>query len=322
MTTPALASVRSAFPHARITLLVKPWVAPVYEHNPNLDRILLYRSQDRHGGAAGTFRLARDLRRRRFDAALLLQNAFEAAWIAALAGIPMRIGYDTDGRRLLLSHPVRRRPRGTEGHQVQYYQRIVQGIGFPTMDRPLELVVDPEDRLRVGRMLARWGADETAPLIGINPSAAFGPAKQWPPDRFARLADRIRGRIGGRVLLFGGPGDRELGERVAAAMKGPSVNLAGRTRLGEAMALIERCRIFVTNDSGLMHVAAALDTPQVAIFGSTDPRATGPLSGAARVVSGDEPCAPCRKPVCPLGHRRCMERIDEERVFAAVRELL
>ncbi|MCG6893870.1 MAG: lipopolysaccharide heptosyltransferase II [Desulfobacteraceae bacterium] len=322
MTTPALASLRSAFPHARITMLVKPWVAPVYENNPHLDRVLLYRSDGRHAGPAGLFRLARDIKRLHFDAALLLQNAFEAAWIAMLAGIPMRIGYDTDARRLLLTHPIRRSPRVRKGHQTGYYQGILQGMGFRSGNHRLQLVVGDKDKERADALLRRLDIGRDAILLGINPSAAFGPAKQWPPQRFARLADRLRRQVSGHVLLFGGPGDRRLGEQVAAAMTGASVNLAGQTRLGEAMALIERCRFFVTNDSGLMHVAAALDTPQVAIFGSTDPRATGPWSNAARIVTSGEPCAPCLKPVCPLGHLHCMERIGVDRVWAAVQEML
>jgi heptosyltransferase-2 len=322
MTTPALASLRSAFPHARITMLVKPWVAPIYENNPHLDRILLYRNEGRHAGPAGLFRLARDLRQRQFDAAVLLQNAFEAAWIAALARIPMRIGYDTDARRLLLTHPIHRSDRVRKGHQTGYYQGILAGMGFRPARHRLQLVVGKKDRERAEALLRRHGIRDDARLMGINPSAAYGPAKQWAPERFARLADRLLGQVDGHILLFGGPGDRELGEKVTAAMRGACLNLAGRTRLGEAMALIERCRLFVTNDSGLMHVAAALATPQVAIFGSTDPTATGPLSDAAHVVTAGEPCAPCLKPICPFGHLRCMDRIDVDRVWTAVRELL
>jgi heptosyltransferase-2 len=322
MTTPALRAIRRGFPAARITMLVKPWVAPVYAENPHLDALMAYDAGGRHRGWTGKMRLVRDLKSRGFDAAVLLQNAFEAGFLAAAAGIPVRIGYDTDGRRLLLTHPVRRPPKRGRAHQTGYYLGLLKDTGAPAVDRRLELVLSDEDRRGAEALLRRLGVDRDAPVMGVNPSAAFGPAKQWPAERWTLLARRIHRRWDVPVLVFGAPADRALGEAVATAAGKGVASTAGRTRLGEAMALVERCRVFVTNDSGLMHVAAALETPLVAIFGSTDPGATGPWSRRSRVVAADIDCRPCLRARCPLGHAHCMEGIAVDRVFRAVEEMV
>jgi heptosyltransferase-2 len=322
MATPAVRALRRSFARTEITMLVKPWVAPVFAHSPHVDRVMLYLDGERHGGITGGFRLARDLRERGFQAAVLLQNAFEAAWIAALAGIPARGGFDTDARRLLLTHPVHRTEAVRAFHHTGYYLALLRGLGIACRDDRLCLALGPEDRKGAERLLTAEGLGGQARPLGINPSAAFGPTKQWPADRYARLADRLAEATGAPVLIFGGPEDRSLGGRVASAMRHTAVNLAGRTRLGEAMSLIERCRLFVTNDSGLMHAAAALGTPLVAVFGSTDARITGPLSSVARVVEAGLDCAPCLKARCPAGHLNCMGAIDVDRVFAACLEVM
>lgn len=314
MTTPAIRSIRRNFPGARITLLAKPWVLPVFALSPHVDEFLVYDVRGRHGGVAGRWRLVNDIRRERFDAVILLQNAFEAALITALAGIPVRIGFDTDGRALLLTHPVRRPPGLKQRHQTDYYLQILRGVGLAAGDSRLELSLAEADRQRASRRLAEEGVDRTLPVVGLNPSATFGPAKQWPEDRYAALGDWLAEHYGARVLVFGGPGDAPLGRRIADAMRNRPVNLAGRTDLAEAMALIDTLDLFVTNDSGLMHVAAALDVPLIAIFGSTNPVTTGPWGSRSRVVRTDVPCSPCLKPFCRYGHLDCMRRITVARL--------
>ena len=322
MTTPAIRSIRRAFPGAEITLLAKPWVIPVFAHSPHIDRCLAYDIQGRHQGLAGRWRLVHDLRAGRFDAAILLQNAFEAALITAAARIPMRIGFDTDGRRLLLTHPVHRPEGIKQRHQTGYYLEILRGAGLPVGDRRLELFLARADRQRADQRLAAMGIRPGQFLAGLNPSATFGPAKQWPEDRYAALADWLVERYRARVLIFGGPGDQVLGRRIAAVMHHEAINLAGSTDLAEAMALIAALSLFITNDSGLMHTAAALNVPLVAVFGSTDPVATGPLGSLSRVVRTDVPCSPCLKPQCRYGHLDCMRRITVERLQQEVAGIL
>ncbi len=322
MTTPAVRAIRESFPRAEISLLAKPWVAPVFAHSPHVDRIVVYDANGRHRGISGTLRLARDLRRHRFQAAILLQNAIEAALLTWMAGIPVRVGFDTDGRRLLLTHPVHRTRQVKTIHQTGYYLAMLAGAGLRTGRPELFLRLGHDDRRRAARRLSGWGVTARRKLIGINPSATFGPTKQWFPERFAALADRLQAAHDAVIVLFGGPGDRVLGNRIAGAMTRPPVDLCGRTDLGEAMALIAACDLFVTNDSGLMHVAAALDVPLIAIFGSTNPATTGPFSARSRVVKSTVDCAPCLQPRCPLGHMNCMRDITVDTVFAAAEEML
>jgi heptosyltransferase-2 len=303
-------------------MLAKPWVAPIFAHSPDVDRVIVYEADGRHSGIHGTLRLAKDLRKHHFDAAILLQNAIEAALIAFMAGIPVRIGFDSDGRRLLLTHPVHRTKAIRSIHQTGYYLKILQGAGLATGSQALSLTLDPFDRQRARQLLTELGIDATHRLVGLNPSATFGPAKQWLPERYAQLGDRLHRELGATVLIFGGPSDRELGRTIRRLMTAPAVDLSGRTRLGEAMALIGRCQAFVTNDSGLMHVAAALNTPLVAIFGSTNHTTTSPFSATSRIVRVPIECSPCMQPVCPLGHMHCMRQITVAMVLDAVKALL
>jgi heptosyltransferase-2 len=322
MTTPAVRAIRKGFPNTHISLLVKPWVAPVFENSEHIDQLLIYDGERRHKGFSGKFRLARDLKKYNFDAAILMQNAFEAALITFLAGIPIRIGYSTDARRLLLTHAVPCTKEIKKKHQTEYYLNILCGIGLTRDGRDLYLKLSQKDRLRAEKILLEQHLSLEDKLIGINPGATYGPAKQWSPDRYANLADRIQALFGVRVIIFGGPGDKMLGRKISQKMRHRPVDLSGNTSLGEAMALIERCDLFITNDSGLMHVAAALDVPLVAVFGSTNPVATGPLGSNSKVVQAAVPCSPCLKSECPEGHLNCMDQIDVDRVFDSVKEML
>ena len=322
MTTPAVCAIRHNFPAARISLLAKPWVAPVFAHSPHVDEIIDYDAHGRHKGLAGTIRLARELRSYRFDAAIFLQNAIEAALIAFMAGIPVRIGFDTDARRLLLTHPVRCTRAIKSIHQTGYYLKMLEGAGLATWGQTLELNLAVEDRQQAGRTFAAHGIAPGRRVVGLNPSATFGPAKQWFPERYAALGDRLNKMLDAAIVIFGGPSDRELGQSIVQRMTAPAVDLSGRTRQGEAMAMIDRCDAFVTNDSGLMHVAAALNTPLVAIFGSTNFTTTSPYSPTSRIVRVPIDCSPCMKPVCPLGHMNCMKQVTVEMVGDAVEALL
>jgi len=322
MTTPAIRAIRKYFPNAHISLLAKPWVAPVFENSEHVDRLLVYDGERRHKGFIGKVRLARDLKPYRFDAVILLQNAFEAAFISFLSGIPLRIGYNTDARQLLLTHPVSCTNEIKKKHQTEYYLNMLRGIGVEEDNRDLYLKLNPGDRLRAESILSEQDLSPGDKIIGINPGATYGPAKQWPLDRYARLADRIQALTGSRVVIFGGPGDINLGRYISNKMQHRPVDLSGKTRLGEAMALIEKCDLFITNDSGLMHVAAALDVPLIAVFGSTNPVTTGPLSRNSRIVRAPLECSPCLRPECPKGHLNCMDLISVESVSDVVKEMV
>lgn len=322
MTTPAIRAIRKHFSRAEISILAKPWVAPLFESSEHVDRVLIYDDEQRHRGLSGLFRLAKEIKKHRFDAAILLQNAFEAALIAFLAGIQYRIGYPTDGRRWLLTHPVPMPPGIKQSHQTGYYLGILNGIGVREPDSSLYLRLSPKLTMSAQSILLDHDVDPDETVVGVNPTATFGPAKQWFPESFAQLADRLAEELECRIIIFGGPKDRRLGVAISNMMQHPSINLSGKTRLDEAMGLIGVCRLFVTNDSGLMHVAAALKVPLVAIFGSTNPVTTGPWSERAKTVHIPLHCSPCLKPECPEGHLNCMRQIDVDSVMNAVKALL
>jgi heptosyltransferase-2 len=322
MTTPAVRAIRKHFPKTHISLLAKPWVAPVFKNSHHIDQLLIYEDKGCHKGILGKLRLARDLKKYHFDAAILLQNAFEAAFITFLAGIPYRIGYNTDARQMLLTHVIPCSKNIREVHQTKYYLNILKGIEIEAENQDLYLSLNQNDRLRAEQILHENGISKNDTVFGINPGATFGPAKQWPFDRFARLADHIHSVKDAAIIIFGGPGDRELGKRISKRMLRPPIDLSGKTSLGEAMALIEKCALFITNDSGLMHVAAALNVPLVAIFGSTNPVATGPLGTNSRVVQIPMECSPCLQTDCLKGHFNCMAQISVDMVFDVVKEML
>lgn len=316
MTLPAVRTIRQNFPAARISILAQPWVADLFNANRYVDEVLLYQKKKEHAGVRGLFRLAGELRRRHFDATILLQNAFEAALLARLAGIPIIAGYSRDARRLLLTHPAFISREIRKKHQVYYYQDLLRQLGLQCGPDALYLDLDTEVR---SKAKAR-AAELPKPLVGFNPGAAYGPAKRWPEQKYAALAKTLEEKLSGTTLVFGTAADAQAAAAIGRSASNV-VDLTGKTALAEAMGLIECCDLFVTNDSGLMHVAAAAGTPMVAIFGSTDAVATGPFTEQAVVIQKDLPCIPCLKPECSRDFR-CMEDIGVEEVGAAVMQLL
>jgi heptosyltransferase-2 len=322
MTTPAIQAIRQNFPDAKISILAKPWVKDVFAANPCIDHIIFYDSMHRHKGLRGQVRMAKELAEQGLDLAILLQNAFEAAWLAYLARIPRRAGYNTDARSLLLTHSVPLKKETKKIHQVYYYLRMLEGLGLETEGEPKLFLSPPPDAATwAQKALFEAGVREGDDLIGINPGAAYGPAKRWLPERFVELARMLTRQADAKVVVFGTNADRKVGEGALATAPERVINMAGKTTLGQAMALMARCRVFITNDSGLMHVAAALHVPLVAIFGSTNPVTTGPFSDRVVIVRKDIDCSPCLKAVCTVDFR-CMKAITTEEVYEAALSLL
>lgn len=321
MNTPALCAIRSSFPGARITILVTPLVAQLFTPHDWVDEVLVYDRQGRHKGIAGRLRIARELRARRFDLAILLQNAIDAALITTLAGIPRRMGTRTDGRGFLLTHGFNQKVLDPHLHHVNYYLEMLQSFGIGCAEKRLLLCLTQAEREAARERLAAAGVAPGDFLIGINPGAAYGSAKRWYPDRFAAAGAELARRWGGKLLILGGPTEVAIARDIEAALPGPCLNVAGTLNVRELMALIERCNFFISNDSGPMHIAAAFSVPLVAIFGPTDHRATYPFSGNSVVVRKDVDCAPCHKRECPTDHR-CMKAVLAEDVVAAAEKLI
>ena len=316
LTTPALMAVRKGFPQARIALLAKPAIAELLHGHPAVDEIVLYRDPGPHAGLGGKLTLARLLRRGRYDLAMLFQNAFEAAALTALAGIPNRYGYATDGRSFLLTHRVPLTPKIRRSHQVHYYLELLRPLGIQVEPEPPTLRTTPDEDAEAIEHLRAFGVDAKKVLIGLNPGSIYGTAKRWLPERFAEVADRVAAEHGGVVLIFGGHGEEELGAALASLMAAPTVVLSGRTTVRRLMALIKQCRLFITNDTGPMHIATAFGVPTVAIFGPTDPLTTSPFGSGHELVRHPVDCSPCLLRECPIDHR-CMQGISVEMVHAA-----
>jgi heptosyltransferase-2 len=314
MTEPLLR--RLAARGERLTVGALPWVAPVYRAMPQVAEVIEFPFA--HGGLQFKARraLARQLKGR-FDVAYVLPNSIKSALLPFLASIPKRVGYLGEARVGLLTHRLKNPPKDKRPPMVAFYSALSGESGIEA-DRPCLRV----DALQCDAVLARLGLARGAYYVFV-PGAEYGPAKRWPAQRFAELAQQLNAP----VLLLGAGKEAALGQEIAALATGTDCrNLAGATSLGEAFALIAAARRVISNDTGLMHVAAALDVPQVAIFGSSSPLHTPPLSEQARVLwlkndAAYQPpldCAPCFQRVCPLGHLRCLNDITAERVRLAL----
>ena len=323
MCEPALSQVRTLFPQAEITLLVKPGIADLLAQHPEVNRTLVYDDRGRHAGLVGKWTLAAVLRRHRFDLAILFQNAFEAALISFLAGIPRRFGYATDGRTLLLTDPVTVPPRTAQRHQVEYYWDLLKPLGGHGPAPAPRLFVTPDESALIAGRLADAGIGPSDPVIGVNPGSTYGHAKRWLPDRYAEVVNRavtdVQGRSGARVgvAILGAKGEEPLGKAIADQIKTRTVVCSGQTTVRELMALVKRCQLFLTNDTGPMHVAAAFKVPLVAVFGPTDWQTTSPFGVDAQLVRQPVSCAPCLLRECPIDHR-CMTGVTVEQVYDAV----
>lgn len=306
MSIPALRALREAHPETRISILGRPWIADLYGREPFCDESIAWRGY--------SLEAVRDLHARDFDSALLLQNAFGAAVVVKLAGIPRRIGYDRDARGWLLTDAIPvPRPGEIPPHESYYYLELLRRARFIETPLPDEPFI---------RLTGYRRAPES--VVGISPGAAYGGAKRWLPDRFAAAAIRIARETSSSVIVFGTPQERDICAQVTAAIAAEGVaatNKAGETSMAEFLDLVSRCRAMLTNDSGSMHIASALGVPTVAVFGATNHVTTGPTGPLARVVREPVSCSPCLKRECPIDHR-CMTGVSAERVAATALDLL
>ena len=319
MSLPAIRAIRSIFPHAHVAVLARPSVGDLYARERSIDRVILYPVQK---GLVSRRNFSASVQDQRFDAAILLQNAFDAALITWLARIPERIGYDRDARRLLLTQAIPvPEPGDIPRHERFYYLELLRRAGMlerlPADDT---IRLDGIDAAREAGAAHLAALNVYGPAIGVSPGAAYGNAKRWLPDRFAEAA----AQLDRPVLVFGSRDERALCDTVAEAIRhaGRDVrNLAGETTLREFMDLAAACSLMLTNDSGAMHIASALAVPTVTVFGATDDTTTGPTGDLSRIVREHAECSPCLLRECPIDHR-CMTRVATHHVVAAANQLL
>jgi len=303
LTLPALRDVRRAFPASRLEVLARPWVAGLYAAVPEIDGVV-----ESHGTLADAAAV-----RGRYDVGLLLPNSFASAFTLWRAGIPERWGYATDARGVLLTRSSRVSASLGGRSQVYYYRAMLEGLGLAVSGPPDASLACPEAWAERGRALL----GSPGPWIGINPGAAYGTAKRWPPERFAAAAALVARRSGAQVAIVGSAAERPLAEAIAAQLGGAARVLCGETTLADLVGVLRELRLLLTNDSGPMHLAAALGVRCVALFGPTDPRRTAPAGEGHRVLYTDRWCSPCFRRRCPLLHHRCLRDIGVDAVAAA-----
>jgi heptosyltransferase-2 len=314
---PAMAGLRRHFADAHLAVAARPGVAAMFREETDVRPDSVIEVSDSGREVIAT------LEGGGFELGVLFPNSFRSAWRLRRAGVPARWGFATAGRGWLLTkRSVRQRVHGVL-HQSDYYRQLVRGLGVACDDTAPRVSVSGPSAERATALLAQRGIPADVPLIGFAPGAAYGQAKQWPPDRVAAVATRLVRESNATCLILGASQDRSAGRAIeswlraqAADVASRVVDLVGRTSLGALAGITARCRVFVTNDSGAMHLAAALGRPVVALFGPTDERATRPI-GDHDIMTSPVFCRPCMLRDCPIDHR-CMKRITPEMVFDAV----
>ncbi len=337
MATASIEALIKLFPQASIYIAARPWVASVFKAHKGIKGIIELEYQEKTT-LKGLITNAKKIKSKDFDLALILPNSIESALVTFLARVPIRIGHNSQGRSLFLTHSVKVPEFKKTRHEVFYYLNLVsyieryilkksqtsislysKEIGSPA----LKLYVDKKSLDSSKLLLKKLNIDLNKGLIGFNPGAAYGPAKCWPTDKFRELAGLISKNLSHSILVFGTKREIPIAQEICKASS-KVYSLCGKTSLSEAIALISKLNLMVTNDSGLMHVAAALDIPSIAIFGSTNPITTGPWSKKAIVVRKELECSPCLKRQCPRKDMdfACMKQISVEEVFKQVKIFL
>lgn len=328
MTVPALRNLRRLFPNAHITLATRSSAKGLFTEAEFLDDLLVHES----GGLRSVVHQVREWRRRNFDLAVLLPNSIETALVASLACVPLRIGYATDGRQRLLTHPLDLPEWRSSQHEVFYYLNIIASLEWLVNREQTFLNTQPDASLEVTkpRKIAALdllrengirGITDDRPLIAICPGSINSRAKRWPAERYAALADRFIDECGADVLLIGSAAEEEVSREVSGHMHNNPVTITGKTELAQLVAVLSLVDLLVTNDTGPAHIAAGLGRPTLVIFGPTNPLTTRPFSPFGEIVRRPPDCAPCMLRDCPIDHR-CMTAIQPDEVFERARVML
>jgi heptosyltransferase-2 len=323
MAIPAMRRLRQSFPQAEITLHTRSWAEGIFRDADFIDRILTF---DKSGSKIKDVAAqARVLRKSKFDIAILMPNSFESALVAKLAGIPKRFGYAKDGRSLLLTSAVKVPAWKNERHEVYYYLNLVSALEKdqrntqsdpPSSDAPprLDLCVSDERRAAMREKLRGLGLDPAKSIIALGVGSTNSRAKRWPAERYAQLNDRLQEELNAGVVLVGGPDELGVSQEVFDGSRLKPVVLTGQTELAEAVAVLAEVDLLISNDMGLAHIAPAVGTKTLVIFGPTNPETTRPFSDDAVIIREGVDCSPCMLRDCPIDHR-CMTRISVDNVF-------
>lgn len=321
MSTPVLKDVRNKWPSAQITAMSQSNVAPLLENNPHINEIYSYVRPSGWIPHQQHWEIVQTLEYGRYDLGILLTNSLSSAFWLWQGNVQNRIGYACNLRSLLLTKAVPFPENVETQHLITTYKMLLAPLGIPLSDNAPELFVSEEESENAKNLLKKLGVQpEKNLIIGINPGAAYGSAKCWLPERFTEITHRLLKNPNIIIVYFGDHAGAPLVNEVCKDMPERVINLAGKTSLRELMALIKYCNIFLTNDSGPMHIASALNVPVLALFGSTSDVKTGPY-GIAKVLHKHVECSPCYKRVCPIDFR-CMKKIEVDEVYKELQEML
>lgn len=316
---PMLARLKQRFPDCLIDVLAPPWTVSLLKQMPEVNEVII--NPFPHGALhlLARYRLGKQLRTNRYDAAYVLPNSLKSALVPYFANIPMRIGFTGEMRYGLLND-ARKLNKRKLPLMVERFSQLAEATSDEVQPSILypHLSVDNES---LQQALLKFDLNLGQPVAIFCPGAEYGPAKRWPAQYYAELAQKLRAK-GYAVWLIGSPKDREIAEKIVSLGNQAVRNLCGSTDLGDAIVLLSCASLVVSNDSGLMHIAAALDRPLLAIFGSSSPQFTPPLSNQALVLKLDLKCSPCFKRECPLGHFNCMMQLTPSEVSKHVATIL
>lgn len=328
MGTPILKDLKGHFPEAKITALCQSNIAPLLTSNPYLSEVLSYRKPNgwipkcwvqklNPGNVIKTLQLGK------FDLGILLTNSFSSAWWFWRGNVENRIGFDGSFRSLLLNEAIKFPENIEKQHLIQTYKMLLQPLGIPLSGTMPELFLSDEERNYVKSFKELNHIKEDDIIVGINPGAAYGTAKCWLPERFREVTEKLLELPNVYVIFFGDQSGASVVHQITSGMPSRVINLAGKTNLRELMAFISACSVFLTNDSGPMHIASALNVPHLALFGSTNPVKTGPYGLGKVLYKGEDlKCSPCYKRVCPINNFPCMTRISSNEVFEYLKKLI
>jgi heptosyltransferase-2 len=324
MSLPTLRAMRYLFPDSHISVLSRANLAELFMHEPSINDIIPYETAKGLKKLGAEIRLIKQLKLKRFDLVLILPRSFHSALVSFLTKIPERVGYASEGRSGLLTQSLTRTKELLTQHRVYYFLNLLSAL-----TKDIKAVPFSAPRITLSAEEEKWAAAELASairnqqsaisnslFIGLNPGATYGDAKCWLPDRFVELSKRLLNKGQDyHILLFGGPAEQKLSARISRAIGSNRViDFTGKTSILQLAALLKRCKCLVTNDTGPMHVAAAVGTPVVAIFGPTDTTTTSPFGSRHTIIRKTVSCAPCLKRACPTDHR-CMKLITVDEVF-------
>jgi heptosyltransferase-2 len=316
MATPILTDLRKAFPEAEITAMCRAPLGELLREDPEINELFSFSKVNKFGRRSEKRSIIEKLRKGDYDLGILLTHSLSSAWWFWQGNVKNRLGYEGKGRRLLLTHPVPMPENSDKQHLVKTYKKLLEPLGIFSSSTAPRLFVTEQEVEEARLLLMQYGIPRGATLVGINPGAAYGSAKCWLPERFSAVTKRLLEEKDLYVLYFGDQASTGLVKEICKDLPVRVVNLSGLTSLRELASLISLCDVLLTNDSGPMHIADALGTPVVALFGSTDEVVTGPYRNG-KVIHKHVSCSPCFQRTCPIDFR-CMKQIEADEVCAEI----